>query len=142
MNDDNVKPTDLQNNDITRFGQENINYTNKSTSNVVASDSSVFNKKNEYFNIGKVPPGATEDPDKEKRKLKRLLFILIVFIVIALIGFGIHFYLSKTRTIAENAVKTKFPAYGCLTCTGIFTHLSYISIISFIFSVVISFSNS
>lgn len=112
MNDDNVKPTDLQNNDITRFGQENINYTNKSTSNVVASDSSVFNKKNEYFNIGKVPPGATEDPDKEKRKLKRLLFILIVFIVIALIGFGIHFYLSKTRTIAENAVKTKDVTIG------------------------------
>ena len=107
INNSNVAPTDLRNTDIEMFGQENIPIMNM---NRMASitDFDITSKNSEFNNIGTVPPGSyTEKVKKKNINFKQFSFIVLIFIVIAIIGGGLYFYLSSTRKVAENAVLTK-----------------------------------
>lgn len=104
-NETKVAPTDLNNTNIEKFGQENIPYINLHRKNhisdiqVVASDG--------FNNIGTVPPGTYTEAMPKKFRFNKLLFTILIFVIILMIGGGIYFYLSSTRQVAENAVITK-----------------------------------
>lgn len=98
-------PTDLNNTNIEKFGQENIPYTNLQRKNhisdihVVASDG--------FNNIGTVPPGTFTEAMPRKFNFNKLFVIILIFAIILTIGGGIYFYLSSSRKVAEGAVMTK-----------------------------------
>lgn len=104
-NDSRVAPTDLRNTDIEMFGQENIPYMNMHRKNNI-SDIEVTSNS-EFNNIGTVPPGSFTEAMPKKFNINKILFLVVVFLVIGLIGGGIYFYLSSSRKVAEKAVITK-----------------------------------
>lgn len=102
----NVAPTDLRKTDIEIFGHENIPLMNMDRkTNITDFDLSTLNS--EYNNIGIVPPGSFVESTKKQINIKFILFVLLIIIIIGLIGMGIHFYLSSSKKIAQNAVVTK-----------------------------------
>lgn len=100
-----VKPTDLKNNNIEMFGQENIPFMNMHRRNNI-SDVDMPNN-NEFNNIGTIPPGVNTERPPKKFNINKYLFLIVIIIVIGLIGGGIYYYLSSTRIVAEKAVITK-----------------------------------
>ncbi len=100
-----VKPTDLKNNNIEMFGQENIPFMNMHRRNNI-SDVDMPNN-NEFNNIGTIPPGVNTERPPKKFNINEYLFLIVIIIVIGLIGGGIYYYLSSTRKVAEKAVITK-----------------------------------
>lgn len=101
-----VQPTDLRNNDIESYGQENIPVFNMNR-NTTISDFDINNNYSEFNNIGMLPP--ENNPIKKKKffNIKKLGVLSVIFFIIVIIGIGIHFYLSKTGNIAEAAIITK-----------------------------------
>lgn len=107
ISDSNVAPTDLRKNDIEMFGQENIPLMNMNRKSSI-SDFGTATSNSEFYNIGTVPPGSfTEKEKKRKINFKHVSFIFLIFVVIALIGGGLYFYLSSTQKVAKSAVLTK-----------------------------------
>lgn len=103
---DSVAPTDLRNTDIETFGQEEIPLINMNRkSKITDFDLSTLNS--EYSNIGTTPEGYFTEKPKKVLNIKTVSIILGIFLVIGIIGFGIYYFLSSTRVVAEDAVRTK-----------------------------------
>ena len=67
-----VKPTDLKNNNIEMFGQENIPFMNMHRRNNISDVDTPNN--NEFNNIGTIPPGVNTERPPKKFNINKYLF--------------------------------------------------------------------
>lgn len=88
-----VSPTDLQSTNISNFGQEGIPLNNINQ-NPKPSTLETVPKSEEYNNIGMVPPNAHVEVNPKKNN-KKLLFIIIAFVLVLAVGVFIYLYLNQ-----------------------------------------------
>ncbi len=97
---DMVSPTNLESNDISKFGQEGIPLNNINQNPKPSSLESVT-KSDEYNNIGVVPANAHVE-QKIKKPLNPKMVLIAAVVLVVLIGIGVFAYLRMGQNAAKS----------------------------------------
>lgn len=98
-----VSPTDLQNTDISNFGQEGIPLNNINQ-NPKPSTLETVPKSGEYNNIGMVPPNAHVENVPKKNNKKLFIVIIVAFVLVLGVGVFIYIYLNQGNKNVKNLI--------------------------------------